>query len=94
MNVLVTASEALRRRRIAADQGLNSKDATRWLKRADRDSLAIFKNLFGCGLLDTGHYDLILNMDLLTSTCETAGREVVGALETETRITQPEVYAL
>ncbi|MFQ5934619.1 MAG: AAA family ATPase [Dehalococcoidia bacterium] len=79
LRVFVNASETARRDRIAAKERLSLKNAERWLSRADRESLAIFRDLFGVELLDMGRYDLTLNLDRFSF--ETAAQTVVGALD-------------
>ena len=79
LHVFVTASEELRQQRIAAEQGLSLKDAKQQLKRADRDRLAIYRNLFGSDLLDMQLYDLTLHLERLS--VESAARMVVRMAE-------------
>lgn len=86
LHVFVTAPESLRRQRIAAQEGLGLKNAERLLRRVDRESCAIFKHLLGCDLLDTGRYDLILNVGRLTF--ETAAQAVALSLESASPITR------
>ena len=80
INVFVTASDSQRIDRVVKKEMMGSKEAQRALKRADRDSCSIFKHLFGSNLLDTRQYELVLNLERLTS--EAAARMVVGALDT------------
>ncbi len=79
LHVFVTVSEELRQQRFAAEQELSMENAKQQLKRADRDSLAIHKNLFGSDLLDMQLYDLTLHLDRLS--VESAARIVVRMLE-------------
>lgn len=83
LHVFVGASDDARRERIAAREGLSLRNAARWLKRADRATLAVYRHLFGAELLDMGRYDLTLNLDRLS--VESAARTVAGALEGRSR---------
>ena len=76
LRVFVNASETARRERVAAKEGLSLKNAQRWLSRADRESLALFRDLFGTELLDMRQYDVVLNLD--RRSFETAAQMVVG----------------
>ena len=78
LHVFVTAPDDLRQQRIAARQGLSLESAKQQLKRADRDRIATYKNLFGSDLLDTQFYDLTLHPERLS--VESAARMVVRML--------------
>ncbi len=79
LRVFVTASEELRQQRFAEEQGLSLENAKQQLKRADRDSLAIHRNLFGSDLLDMQLYALSLHLGQLS--VESAAQMVVRMLE-------------
>ena len=91
LHVFVAASETWRQERVAAKESLDSKEAERWIRKADRESLAIFRNLIGLDLLDMRLYDLIVNLERMSH--ETAAQKVVGALHATSLITREEVQA-
>lgn len=65
------------------------KNAARWLTKADREHVALYKNLFGADLLDMDSYALVLNMDRLS--LEAASQAVASALEAAGFVPTPAV---
>jgi cytidylate kinase len=84
LHVLVTAPEGLRQQRLAEQHMLSLKDAAQSLRRADRDSLEIFRTLLGSELMDLKHYDVVLNSERLPY--EAAARNVAEMLEASSRV--------
>lgn len=82
LRVLVTESDVLRRQRVVAKQGLDMEGAQKWLRRADKDILALSRNLFGSDLLDTRLYDMNLYIERWSYSA--AAEAVVGALDSAT----------
>ena len=91
LNVFVSASPELRRRRIATSEGVTLDAAVEWQKSLDKDALSVFKNLFGADLLDMGLYDITLNVDRVA--IETAAQIIVGALRIAAPSIEPRVAA-
>jgi RimJ/RimL family protein N-acetyltransferase len=79
INVFVSASTESRERRSAAELGLTPEDARKWLKRADGETLSVYKNLLGSDLRDMGEFDITLNADRMSA--EAAAKMVVGAVQ-------------
>ena len=76
-HVFLSASQASRQRRIAAERGLGASEALTLVRRMDREAIALNKNLYGGDLLDMSQYDLVLNLDRIS--LESAARVVAGA---------------
>lgn len=91
VSVFVTASLEYRRRRVVAKQGLDSEEAHRWLRQADRDTLSIYKHLLDAELLDMGRYDMTVNVD--HTSIEAAAQIVAGALRAAVPSVMPEESA-
>ncbi len=66
LHVFVTVSPELRKQKVAADHRLSLKNAEKWLKRADRATVSMFKHLLGTEILDRSRYDLVLDLDELS----------------------------
>jgi len=79
VNVFVSASTESRERRSEAELGLTREEARKWLKRADRETLSVFRNLVGSDLRDMGEFDITLNADRMST--EAAAKMVVGAVQ-------------
>ena len=67
LNVFVTGSKLHRASRYMEEKGIdpNHKESVKMLNRADKESQAVFRRMFGCDMLDMSKYDLILNLDLV-----------------------------
>ena len=76
-HVFLSASQASRQRRIAAERGLGAPEALTLVRHMDREAIALNKNLYGGDLLDMSQYDLVLNLDRIS--LESAARVVAGA---------------
>ena len=78
VRVFVTASQASREQRMAEQFGLSLNDAECRLSQTDRDTFAIFKNLFGANLLDMSSYDMVLSLERMS--IELAAATVTGVV--------------
>ena len=78
IHVFVSVSSSLRLQRIATERGLSPEKAAKWLRKAERDELAVFKHGVGADPLDVTRYDLILNAERLSF--GRAAQTVAGAL--------------
>ncbi len=83
LNVFISAAPDYRLARIQSDYGVSAKEARKWMKQTDKQARAVFKNLFGCDLLDVRKYDLTVNVD--RSSPSRASDVVLGALEARSR---------
>ena len=90
LHIFVDAGAEFRQQTIARDSGLHGNDGQRWLRRADRDAIALCRNLFGSDLLKMELYDLILNMERMS--VQAAARTVAGALDGSSFVTPREVH--
>jgi cytidylate kinase len=63
LRVLVTADPATRRRRLAADQGMNEAEAAKLVEQSDAGRAAYFKRFYGVEAELPTHYDLVVNTD-------------------------------
>lgn len=66
LRVLITASEKTRQERLAAERGVDDKEAGRTLKRSDAGRADYIKRFYGVGAELPTHYDLVINTDKLT----------------------------
>jgi cytidylate kinase len=76
LRVLITASPQTRVSRLAADLGIDDKEAARTVKRGDAGRADYIKRFYGVSELPT-HYDLVINTDKLAP--QDAARLIVGA---------------
>lgn len=67
VRVLVTASAETRAARVAAEQGLNERDAAASVAASDRDRREYFRRFYEIGEELPTHYDLTINTDQLTT---------------------------
>ena len=67
IRVLVTASEATRAERIAADQGIDAKKAGDAIKESDKERERYFERIYELDRELPTHYNLIVNTDTLTT---------------------------
>ena len=63
LNVLVVANEAMRVRRVAAEQGLDVYDALDLVRSSDRRRRAFTRQFYGANWLDPTRYDLVIRTD-------------------------------
>jgi uncharacterized protein len=77
LRVLVTASPAIRARRLAAEARRDESWAAREIERTDGERRSFFKRLHGLDAELATHYDLVVNTDVLS--VEDAGRIIAGA---------------
>lgn len=66
LHVFVTASPELRKQKVAADHRMSLKNAEKWLKRADRATVSMFKYLLGTEIFERSKYDLVLDLGELS----------------------------
>jgi cytidylate kinase len=66
VRVLVTASAATRSRRLAAEAGVDEREATREIQRTDRERRSFFKRFHDLDEELPTHYDLVVNTDVLS----------------------------
>lgn len=66
LRVMVTASDAVRRARIAAERDLSEKDAARWIGRSDAARADYLKRFYGTKNELPTQYDLVVNTDRLS----------------------------
>ena len=67
VRVLVTASPATRRARVAADGGLDEKEAARAVERSDSARADYLRRFYGTKRELPTQYDLVVNTDRLTT---------------------------
>ena len=67
IRVLVTASEASRTERVAADQGIDAKQAKDAIKESDKERERYFERIYELDRELPTHYDLVVNTDALTT---------------------------
>lgn len=89
VNVFVSASTEHRARAVAEKEGWSLDEASRWLKSADKESVGVFRHLFGLDLLNAGLYDLSINPERIS--VEVGAQAVAGALGTSP-VKQQEVF--
>ena len=77
LRVLVTASEATRAERVAADQGLDQKAAAKACEESDKERERYFERIYELNRELPTHYDLVVNTDALTA--EQAAHIISGA---------------
>ena len=82
LNVFISAAPEYRLAGIESDYGVSADEARKWMKQTDKQAKAVFKNLFGCDLLDMQKYDLTINVD--RSSPSKAVEIVLGVLESRT----------
>ncbi len=82
-HVLVEMSLAGRVRKAQFEGGMSEVQASRMLKKADREFRSLNKSLYGVNPIDTSQYDLAINMDRLS--VESAARLVSGAVTRSVR---------
>ncbi len=63
LHVFITASPELRNQKVAAEHRLSLRNAEKWLKRADKAIVSMFKHLHGTDLLDRSKYGLVLDLE-------------------------------
>jgi RimJ/RimL family protein N-acetyltransferase/cytidylate kinase len=91
INVFVSASQAFRGQRFAAEQGLGPEEAALGLERTERDQEAIFKHLHDADPMEMELYDLTLNAERLS--IEVAADVVLGAIESGIPALEPAIDA-
>lgn len=67
LRVLVTASPAVRRERVASERGLSEKDAAHAVDQSDAARADYLKRFYGAKDELPTHYDLVLNTDRLSA---------------------------
>ncbi len=77
LRVLVTASEATRADRVAADQGMDPKEAKKAIEESDKERERYFERIYELNRELPTHYDLVVNTDALTT--EQAAAIIAGA---------------
>ena len=77
IRVLVTASEATRADRVAADQDIDVNDAKKAVEESDKERERYFERIYELGRELPTHYDLVVNTDTLTT--EQAAQIIAGA---------------
>ena len=77
LRVLVTASEATRAERVAADQGLDQNAAAKACEESDKERERYFERIYELNRELPTHYDLVVNTDALTA--EQAAHIISGA---------------
>jgi cytidylate kinase len=66
LRVLVTASAETRTDRVAADQGIEPKDAKRAVEESDKERERYFERIYELNRELPTHYDLVVNTDSLS----------------------------
>jgi Cytidylate kinase-like family len=66
LRVLVTASEATRVRRLAAEREIEGREAERLVKQEDAGRAEYLKQFYGIDRELPSHFDLVVNTDVLT----------------------------
>ena len=77
LNVFVSSSDEARAERMAAARRSDLREASKWLRKEDREQVNTFQNLFDADPLDVETYDLHVNVDRVST--DTAAELVVGA---------------
>ncbi len=77
LRVLITASEATRIDRVAADQGIDPKEAEKAVEESDKERERYFERIYELNRELPTHYDLVVNTDVLST--ERAAATIVGA---------------
>ncbi len=67
LRVLVTASADTRAERVAADQGIDAKQAADACKESDKERERYFERIYELNRELPTHYDLVVNTDTLTA---------------------------
>ena len=67
LRVLVTASEATRAERVAADQGLDQNAAAKACEESDKERERYFERIYELNRELPTHYDLVINTDILST---------------------------
>ena len=67
LRVFVTASNAVRTRRVAQERGIDETEAKRQVRAADRTRADYLKRFYGIGDEVPTQYDLVINTDVLSS---------------------------
>jgi cytidylate kinase len=80
LRVFVTASEDTRKKRIAADRGVDEKKAGQLLKESDAGRADYLKRFYGVNDEQPNHYDLVVNTDKFTS--QEAAQLIIDAAKT------------
>lgn len=65
LRVLVTASPSVRRERVAAERGLDDKEAARAIEHSDSARADYLKRFYGTRSEQPTQYDLVVNTDVL-----------------------------
>lgn len=65
LRVFVTASPAVRARRVAAERGCSAREAEQIVQCTDRERAAYLRRLYGVRRELPTHYDLVVNSDAL-----------------------------
>jgi cytidylate kinase/RimJ/RimL family protein N-acetyltransferase len=79
LSVFVSTSKQSREQRTAVELDMTPEEAKKWLKRADRETRSVFKNLIGSDLRDMGEFDIVLNTDKMSA--KAAAKVVVAAVQ-------------
>ena len=80
LNVFISAPPEYRLARVQSDYGVGAEEAARWMKQTDKQTRAVFRNLFDSDLLDVQEYDLTVNAGRVSPA--KAADIIVGALQT------------
>ena len=78
ISVFVAAPREWRARNVASVEDMTRDEASRWLRRADRDSFAVYRNLFDVDIENSRLYDLSINPERVS--IGMAVQTVAGAL--------------
>jgi cytidylate kinase len=78
LRVLVTASPAVRAKRLASDRNVDEKQAARMIKDEDAGRAAYLKRFYGVDEERPTHFDLVVNTDVLSA--EDAAKVIVAAV--------------
>ncbi len=79
LRVFVTAPLETRTARVAAERGIDEREARRLVERSDRERAAYFQRFYSLRQELPTHYDLVVNTDTLTP--ESAATAIVCASE-------------
>ena len=63
LHLFVAVFPELRKQKVAADHRLSLKNAEKWLKRADRAVVSMFKHLHGTDISERSKYSLVLDLE-------------------------------
>lgn len=77
LRVFITGSPESRARRLAAERGLNARDATRQIEQEDRNRADYLRRFYDVRSELPTHYDLVVSTDVLAP--ERAGEVIVAA---------------